>query len=65
MKSLNTSFIVRFVWAYIGIAIAYATIIFFLVKPLIQLNKYFYIAWIILYLMGVGIRGMGKGYPAY
>ncbi len=65
LKNLKTSFIVRFIWAYIGIIIAYSTIIFFLLKPLIRLNKYFYMVWIVLYLMGVGIRGMGKGYPAY
>lgn len=65
MKNWITSWILRFVWAYLGILIAYGITIFFLIKPLKKLNKYVYFVFIGLYLFGIGIRGIGKTYPAH
>jgi Na+(H+)/acetate symporter ActP len=60
-----SSWIVRFIWPYIGIVIAYSIIIFFLIKPLKKFNKFVYLGFLVLYFCGVGIRGMGKSHPAY
>ncbi len=65
MKNWVSSWVLRFVWAYIGIAIAYTVIIFFLIKPLKTLHPYIYIGLLVLYFMGVGIRGFGKSYSAH
>ena len=65
MKSWMNSWIWRFVWIYIGICIAYAVIVFFLVKPVKKLHNYIYIGLVFLYLVGVGLRAIGKSYTAY
>jgi hypothetical protein len=65
MKNWITSWILRFIWIFIGILFAYALIIFFLLKPLKKLNKYIYMGLIGLYLMGIGARGISKTYPAH
>jgi uncharacterized phage infection (PIP) family protein YhgE len=65
MKSWITSWVPRFIWVYLGIIIAYTIIVYFLIKPIKNLNKYIYIVMLILYLIGVGLRGIGKGYPAH
>lgn len=65
MKNWVGSWVLRFIWIYIGIVIAYVLIIFLLIKPLKQLNNYIYMAILVLYFIGVGVRGMGKSYPAH
>jgi hypothetical protein len=65
MKNWITSWILRFIWAYLGILIAYGITIFLLIKPLKKLNKYVYFVLIGLYILGIGIRGIGKTYPAH
>ena len=65
MKNWTNSWVFRFIWIYIGIGIAYGVAIYFLIKPVKSLNKKIYIVFIVLYFTGVGLRGLGKTYPAH
>jgi len=56
---MTSSFIWRFIWIYIGIVVAYVLIIYLIVKPTAGMPKCVYIFLIILYLAGVGARGLG------
>jgi hypothetical protein len=65
MKNWVSSWILRFIWIYIGIGIAYAVMIFFLLRPSKNLHHYFYIGLLALYFLGVGARAIGKTYPSH
>jgi len=65
MKNWVSSWLLRFIWIYIGIGVAYAVIIFFLIKPTKNLHQYFYIGLIVLYFLGVGVRAIGKTHASY
>lgn len=65
MKRWTSSWLGRFVIIYIGIAIAYAVLVFFLVRPNKKLHHYIYIGLLVLYFMGIGVRAIGKTYPAH
>jgi hypothetical protein len=59
LKMWFASFSVRFVWIYIGLAVSYAVVIFFVVKPLSVLHRFLKAGLIALYLTGVFVRIMG------
>lgn len=65
MKNWVSSWVLRFVWIYIGIMIAYVVMVFFLIKPNKSLHPYIYIGLLVLYLAGVGVRAIGKTYPSH
>lgn len=59
LKKMPSSFAWRFIWIYIGIAIAYVLIGYLIVKPKVRMHKYLYVSLFVLYLAGVGSRAMG------
>lgn len=59
LKRLTASFSWRFVWVYIGIVLAYGLIIYLIIRPKVRMPQYLYIIWFLLYLAGVGARGLG------
>jgi hypothetical protein len=60
MKNWVPSFAWRFCWVYFGILVAYAVIIYFVLRPNTKVPKYVYYILLALYLIGVGGRAMGK-----
>jgi hypothetical protein len=59
MKNEPSSFMWRFVWVYVGILIAYALIIYLVIRPKADIPRYAYVCLILLYLAGVGVRALG------
>lgn len=60
LKNWVPSFVWRFIWIYLGIIVAYIIIIYFILRSNTKIHQYFYYGLILLYLMGVGCRGMGS-----
>lgn len=55
-----STFLLKFVWVFISIAIDYVVIIYFVMRPKNRVNKYIYAVLLILYLVSLGLRGLAS-----
>jgi hypothetical protein len=59
-KQEITSFLFRFVWAYVGLLICYVLVFYVVLRPKAKMHRYFYGMLLVLYLGSVGGRGLGS-----